>query len=182
MPEPNILDSYTKLNLGSGQMLLEGFLNFDAVEVHRGGRKTDMLGRIEDIVRIFGENRFEQILCSHVIEHFDKDKAKQVIRDCLAILKPAGVLIMEGPDIEGLIQLYNEGHPWVTKNGGIKQLIMAFYGHTEHQWGELGRHLWGYTKDTMAEVMTACGFEITFKGPGRTHGMGKRDFRVEGKK
>ena len=171
-----------KLNLGSGRMLLPDYINFDAVEIVWGKMKTDILGRIEDIVSIFGENTFNKILCSHVIEHFYPQDAKKVLKDCLKILRPGGVLIVEAGCLQGQIEMYLANHSWFANNGGIKQLIRSIFGQDQHAWKELGWHHWIYTGDTMAEVMKSCGFEIAHKGIGRTHGMGKRDFRVEGRK
>lgn len=160
-------------------MLRDGYINFDAVEVIRGERKTDMLGRIEDIVSIFGENRFEEILCAHVIEHFYPEDGKKVIRDCYTLLEQDGVLIMEGPDVIGVFELYKENHHVMDSH---YKVIRNLYGSNKVGWNELGWHCWGYTRDTMAELMGSLGFEIIHKGIGRTHGMGKRDYRVEGRK
>jgi len=169
-----------KLNLGSGLMILGSHINFDTVMITRPNGKTDVLGWIENVVPIFGENVFEEILCAHVIEHFYPQDAMNVLKDCLKILRPGGKLIVEAGCIQGQIEMYVAKHPWFINNGGIKQFIMSIFGQDKHAWKELGWHHWGYTGDTMAEVMESCGYKIVHKGIGRTHGMGKRDFRVEG--
>lgn len=169
-----------KLNLGSGVVLLDDYVNFDAVSIERRGKKTDVLGRIEDIVGIFGENRFDEILCTHVIEHLWPNDGLKMLQDCFSILAPNGVLVLEAPSVQGIIELYNEGHPMYKE--GISAVIDMLYGTGKHAWKELGYHKWGYTVDTAAKAMESVGFKITHKGIGTTHGMGKRDFRVVGVK
>ena len=169
--------SNPKLNLGSGQMLLKEYINFDVVEVKRGDMKTDVFGLIENVTDIFGSGVFKGILSSHVVEHFNKEGGKKMIQDCYALLEPGGKLILEGPDFIGCIELYQAGHPAVTWN----MVVCSLWGTTSH-YGEYGRHRWGYTKETAAKLVEECGFEVVHKGIGRTHGMGKRDFRVEGVK
>lgn len=163
-------------------MLRDDCINFDIVEIIRGDSKTDVLGRVEDITTIFGENVFSEILCAHVLEHFYPEGGKKLIQDCHTILKPGGKLILEAPDIQGIIELYNEKHNYYMSKGGIKQVISDIFGCRVHKWKELGWHHWMYTKNSAAELVKSCGFKVTFKGIGFMHGMGKRDFRVVGVK
>jgi glycosyltransferase involved in cell wall biosynthesis len=165
-----------KLNLGSGCMLRDDCLNFDAIEIVRGGKKTDVIGDIKDVLEIFGENRFEEILCSHVLEHFYPEDGEKMIRDCYKMLKKGGKLILEAPDIMGTIDLYKEGHPAVNRD----MVEGTLFGHTKHKWGELGIHKSLYTRQKAKELVEKCEFKVIHAGIGLTHGMGKRDFRIEG--
>lgn len=160
-------------------MLLTQYINFDAVEVVRGENKTDVIGRIENITKIFPPDSLTEILTSHVAEHFHDTEWEQILDDCLSLLVAGGKMIVECPDVVGVVNLWNKGHHSLATP---EQLISAFYGTCKHQWKELGWHKWGYTQDTMAKVMKERGYEIVFKGGGRTHGMGARDLRVEGVK
>ena len=67
-----------KLNLGSGEMLKKKWINFDAQILNRGGVSTNVVGMIENIP--FKENSFDEILCSHVVEHFYYEDALQMMR------------------------------------------------------------------------------------------------------
>ena len=170
-----MIDS-NKLNLGSGCMLKADYVNFDAQEIKEGGLTTDVVGQIKDIIGVFGKERFEEIFCVHVLEHLVPEDGEKMIEDCYAMLKPGGRLILEAPDIIGCLELYQEKHPAVP----LGVVLTSLYGHNKDQWKELGYHRWGYTRDSGAELVEKYGFRVTHKGIGMTHGMGKRDFRVEG--
>jgi len=160
-------------------MILNEYINFDAVMINRPNGSTDVIGRIEDISTIFPEEYFNEILSSHVAEHFHPAEWKKILQDCFNLLKHGGKKVVECPDIVGIITLWNEKHHVLAN---VSQLVSMIYGTGQHKWANLGWHKWGYTQDTMADVMRDCGFKIIHKGIGRTHGMGKRDLRVEGVK
>lgn len=151
------------------------YINYDMTEFSRGGLLTDVLGRIETVTAIFPAGLFSGILCAHVIEHFRPPGGRKLVEDCYLLLRRGGLLILEGPDILGMYRHYNDDIPG---------LIRGIYGNQPHvdKWGDEWSHRWGYTKDTAADLLTEAGFNVTHKGPGRTHGMGVRDFRVEGVK
>ena len=77
---------------------------------------------------------------------------------------------------------------WNDKNAtfdcpaSVQKLINFFYGNRKSQWRDYGYHQYGYTADTMAQLITSCGYEIIKQCEGRMHGHRARDFRVEGRK
>lgn len=167
-----------KLNLGSGEMLKKKWINFDAQILSRGGVNTNVVGMIEDMP--FKENSFDEILCSHVIEHFYYEDALQMMRDIHRVLKPGGVVIMEGPCVLGVYWYYIEG--WGgRKEPDVINLIHAFYPRQNRdKYGDGWFHRSGWTGCYLAQEMVELGYKIRHVGKGWTHGMGKRDFRVEG--
>ncbi|HPY64445.1 MAG TPA: methyltransferase domain-containing protein [Smithellaceae bacterium] len=167
-----------KLNLGSGNVLKPDFINFDCVEIERGGQKTDVIGRIEDVLSIFGPKRFDFILCSHVIEHFYRSDAAKVLADCLELLKPSGTLLVEAPDISKVLDLY------YNKKIGLEYVIECMYGIEAHRlkWGDWGVHRSGWTGKLLAEEMKRIGFVDVVVGDGTTHRHPERDLRVTGKR
>lgn len=162
-----------KLNLGSGEMLLPDWINFDMTRFTRGALSTDILGRIEDITQIFKPQSFQSILSAHVIEHFRPPAGRKMIIDCFELLRPGGTLIVEGPDVIGVYE---------TCKGKEEEIIRHLFGCQPHcdRWGGQWAHRWGYTKKTAAKLLAECGFTIKEIGIGLTHGMGARDFRVVG--
>ena len=82
---------------------------------------------------------------------------------------------MEGPDVMGIYEIYKDDP---------NQIITHLFGCQQHvdKWGDQWSHKWGWTKDSMAKAMEVLGFKIVHVGIGIKHGMGKRDFRVEGVK
>lgn len=167
-----------KLNLGSGGMLRNGYINFDKNMTKRGDKKTDVIGDVLDIAKIYSPETFDEILCAHVIEHFELKVANKILKDCYSLLKKSGKLIMEGPDIIGIIQLYNEAHPIMDTP---EKVIQNIYGSPTYiEEGLEWLHKWGWTHETMSAQMKATGFKVIHEGIGQTHGMGRRDFRVVG--
>lgn len=170
----------TKLNVGSGDMLMKGFINVDMNRTTRNGMTTDCIWDIQKLTVAFTPGKYTQIVCFHVIEHFSLQEAKKIIKDMYDLLAPTGELIMEGPDILGIIQLYHEGHHIMNTPSKV---IQQMYGSPTYidnglEWV----HKWGWTRETMKKEMELIGFEITHSGIGRSHGMGRRDYRVAGRK
>jgi predicted SAM-dependent methyltransferase len=170
----------TKLNVGSGDMLMKGYINLDMNRTTRNGMTTDCIWDVEKLTVAFSKGRFTQIVCFHVIEHFPLKQAKKIIKDMYDLLAPMGELIMEGPDILGIIQLYHEGHH--IMNTPLK-VIQQIYGSPTHiDTGLEWLHKWGWTRETMRKEMEQIGFKVTHNGVGQSHGMGRRDYRVAGRK
>lgn len=55
------------------------------------------------------DNQFDVIVCSHVLEHVDADKA---LRECARLLSPGGVALLMVPICEGLDRTYE--NPAIT--------------------------------------------------------------------
>ena len=168
--------AYPKINVGSGSMLKQNYINFDEKQWKRGDLETDIFGKIENIKNIFPDNYFSEIICFHVIEHFRRTEANQILLDFYNLLKPDGKLILEAPDILGSYWYHIE-----IKNNP-KEYINTVFGKEESRlkYGENMLHRSGWTMEIAKEEMQNVGFSITHAGIGTSHGMGKRDFRVEG--
>jgi len=176
-----------KLNLGSGKMIKPEYLNIDVDIITRkieskkysGKYTTDIVGDIRNLP--FKNESFEEIICFHVIEHLYYTNGVQMLKDIYSLLKPGGKAIIEAPDILGLYWYWIEG--WGgRKEPSVEGLIQGIYGN-EPQRIERGHHTmhkWGWTKCICANHMIEIGFEIVHTGIGMSHGMGRRDFRVEG--
>lgn len=165
-----------KLNLGSGALIWPGYVNFDFLHYRRGDVRTDVIGRIEQMP--FKMGSFKRILCCHTIEHFYKTDAMKVIEDCYSLLRSGGILVMEGPCILGCYWYYVE-----TKKD-TSRFIDFIYGGEDNRlkYGNGYAHKSGWTGGLMADAMRGIGFEIVKISDGQHHGMGRRDFRVEGRK
>lgn len=80
-----------KLNLGCGKKPLKGYLNLD-------WHKFDGIDKVWDLNKIpypLKDNQFEEIYCSHVIEHLN-DTIK-VLNELYRITKPNGKIIIKAP-------------------------------------------------------------------------------------
>jgi len=168
-----------KLNIGSGCMLMPGYINFDTVKVVRGEKSTDVIGEAQNILNFFEPESFDEIMCCHVLEHLRPLDGKKLIEDCRKLLKKNGVLIIECPDVLKCIQMWNEKNPTFGDPPSVHKLMTFFYGWRKDQWRDYGYHQYGYTDETMAELVTSCGYKVIKKCEGRMHGRRARDFRIE---
>ncbi len=48
----------------------------------------------------------DAIYASHVIEHFNRDDARRLLRECKRLLKPSGVVRLVAPDLEAVAKCY----------------------------------------------------------------------------
>jgi SAM-dependent methyltransferase len=97
------LESYTikKLQLGAGSTPLLGWLN------------TDISNESDNIVYLdathvfpFDDNTFDYIFSEHMIEHITWHKGLFMLKECIRILKPRGIIRIATPDLEVLIGLH----------------------------------------------------------------------------
>jgi predicted SAM-dependent methyltransferase len=173
-----------KLNAGCGLIFLDGYINFDALKQEKNGKATDMVGDLRQLASFFPADHFDEILCSHVMEHFDWWDVPVVLKQFAWILAPGGKVIIECPCILGVYWLYVEREREQGKPPAVKNLATHLYGYeNNHQlnglYRQFGSHRSGWTADTMAEEVEKVGLKVVHKGIGLTHGMGRRDFRVE---
>lgn len=166
-----------KLNLGNGDTPKNGYVNFDAKLFVRPTARTDVIGRMENMP--FKPESFDEIFSAHVIEHFQFDDSIKLLIACFDLLKGGGLCIMEAPCVIGGYDYY------VNKMKDIDRYIRMLYGlgpGATKAYGKLAQHKSGWTGPILAKEMDKLGFEITRVTHGRSHGMGKRDLRVEGRK
>ena len=171
-----------KLNLGSGLLFMNGYVNFDFTS--HGGFAPDVKGRIEDLLEHFEENRFEEIIMVHVFEHFHYTDCIKILKDCLFLLKPCGKLIIEGPCILGVYQ-----HYWVEDKDATALVEQIFADEAFRlKYGNEYTHKWGWTGEMVGKEMENVGFSTTAVAKctacggegGKIHLRPFRDFRVEG--
>lgn len=92
-----------KLHIGCGTKIIENFVNVDI----RPLVGVDIVTDICDL-SIFKNEDIELIYCSHVLEHLSRHKYMDVLSNWYSILNDGGKLRLAVPDIEAVIQHYNE--------------------------------------------------------------------------
>lgn len=142
----------TKLNLGCYFMHLDNFINVD-VNPDCG---ADLVLDIRDLKKNFQPNSVSLVLASHVIEHFTKEEAKQILRDIYDILLPGGFLIVEVPNCKNLDERLAKGEidKWtydIFKDGCPK--------------GVAQKHKAMYEEDSLRELLQSCGFTNLVRNP-----------------
>jgi hypothetical protein len=92
-----------KLNLGSGSHIMEDHINVD----HRAIKGVDLVADIRHLP--FKENTIEEILLSHVFEHFTELQSKEMIRYWFSLLEPGGMIKIIVPDIASMALGFGRG-------------------------------------------------------------------------
>lgn len=117
----------TKLNLGCGPHILEGWIN---VDYSLGARiaKTPVLGALAGKVGMFNvkwdprihlqdltkplqweSGSVDFIYSSHTLEHLRREDGERLIAECVRVLKPGGVLRIVVPCLERILGRYRDG-------------------------------------------------------------------------
>jgi len=80
-----------KLNLGCGKDIKQGYVNLDNVKL--GG--VDVVHNLNKVPYPFKDNTFEEIYCSHILEHLNDIPA--VLRELWRISKPGAKIVIKVP-------------------------------------------------------------------------------------
>ena len=113
------------------------------------------------------------IYSSHMVEHFEPLEAQRLLRECLRVLKPGGVLRLVLPDLEACVRHYQRekeaGNPRAADDFVGAHFYTAagnFYGEARH----LSRtrrlairllhrpHQWMYDAESMQALLEDVGF------------------------
>lgn len=86
-----------RLNVGSGTLHIEGYHDVDLVY---GERAYPLDWPDESVV---------EVRASHILEHFPRWQAQDVVRDWVRVLRPGGVLKIAVPDFDDICQLAKSG-------------------------------------------------------------------------
>lgn len=165
-----------KLNIGCGGKRIPGYTGIDAVQ----RPAVDIIANADNIPLDSGVA--EEIMAIHLMEHFYQWEVPGVLREWYRLLQPGGKLVLELPDVVKCAQNLVDN---VLKGG--KHLDQLSY------WGLYGdprlkdpfmTHRWGWTFQTLGQVLHDVGYVNIIELPTMFHPAGKehRDFRVEAQK
>lgn len=135
-------DPPLKLNIGGGDPKSERY-------VERPGYKlVDRHVGTEAYPLDFPDECADEILASHVLEHFPYEKVPDVLRDWVRVLKPGGVLKIAVPDLEWICNEY-------IKQSNVPLLGYIMGGHTD----ENDFHKAIFDKDSIKEMLAHVGLQ-----------------------
>ncbi len=94
-----------KINMGCG------WRDFGEDWVHIDGGDYPHLDS-KDIFNLpYDDNKVDLIYASHVIEYFNRNEVKDVLKEWIRVLKPNGKLRIAVPNFESIVKIYNmEGY------------------------------------------------------------------------
>lgn len=163
-----------KLNLGSHNKVIEGYLNVDAL-------KLDNVDIVHDLTIFpypFEDNSVDEILMTEFLEHIGFRYTEGVLKECFRILKEGGSLKIQVPDIREMMFAYWNGqicecvaHKPKDKADGMAKLdcpkcqgygrvhpnrwLFAFLGAQKH---EYDYHKNIFTPERLEEALENAGF------------------------
>ena len=95
--------SVRKLQLGTGDNVLEGWLNTD-IHVFEGA--TDIVYLDARTLFPLPDESFDLVFSEHMLEHIDYAEGLQCLRECRRVLRPGGRVRIATPSLERLVRLY----------------------------------------------------------------------------
>ena len=137
-----------RINLGSGSYPLEGWLNIDAVDMNLGKFPWD-----------FDDECADELMASHVLEHFTRRDGVRFIGECYRILKPGGVLHIAVPDMDRFITAHLENNFDVLKGYHWRDLNHLMGGDGGEP-NPLQRHRYMYCMNSLAMTLAIAGFRV----------------------
>lgn len=140
-------ESKIKLNLGCGNHYLNDYVNVDLYPEFC--QKVDASYDIKNLPH--ADETVDEIISSHVIEHFDMNTGQKVLKEWYRALKPQGILRLETPD------LYNTCKEFVNGDYNKQIFLYAnFFSCADIVPGQA--HLFLYTERQLAGLLNAIGF------------------------
>jgi predicted SAM-dependent methyltransferase len=158
------LERPAKINLGSGSVLKEGYLN---VDMFPGADLTlDLRKGLP-----FESNSCERIFSEHFFEHLEHleynngygSDARLLLGECFRVLRPGGTLSLSVPDAEWplvdyasgvqapFFELVRQGR-WFPGEGTTRMEIL------NHHFRQAGEHRFMYDFESMSELLGQVGF------------------------
>lgn len=136
----------TRLNIGCGNRYRSTYTNIDIEPKY----KPDILGDF----RTMEFKDIDSILAEHILEHFGRDEAIEVLKLWYSWLKPGGHLHIETPDFGLICRDFAKNKHWMTRHA---------YGSQESDWAY---HKEGWYKEKFRKILPEIGFKIIgFKKP-----------------
>lgn len=128
-----------KLNLGSGSVLLEGWINIDILPV--ADFQHDLTKPLP-----YANNSVGFIYSEHFIEHIEYHQAQSLLKECFRVLKKGGVLRIATPDLDYVMEKYqgnwekqewlkHDDYRFIKSRGRMINYAFRAWGH-KHLWNE----------------------------------------------
>ena len=138
-----------KIHLGCGKRDFDGWVNVDLADFPHIHHRTSV-----DDLSIFDDGIADVIYSSHTLEYFDRQEAIVVLKECKRVLKPNGILRVAVPDIDALIQVYQN-----SKN--LKNILGPIYGRMELNLNDKIEYIYHktcYNYLDLKQILLECGF------------------------
>jgi SAM-dependent methyltransferase len=139
-----------KLNLGAGDHELEEWQN---VDITNPENPVDLAVFPWN----YDVNTADEILASHILEHFDRITGVSFLQECYRILKPGGVLHLAVPDMDLFIGCINDKN-WIPIHGYKWRSLDMLLGGGLYEPDPRNRHYYLYCFASLAWTLENVGF------------------------
>ena len=162
-PEPKVLDPEKlqqrplRLNLGSGLIPLDGYVNLD-------GREIEGVDVVADVRALpVDPETVDEIRAAHLVEHFPAEELRRVVLPhWYSRLVPGGRVVLVVPDAEAMAHHYVEG------DYSFDEFRLALFGGQDYD-GDF--HYAMYSPAAMAGLLRDAGFsDVDVVASGRRNG------------
>jgi predicted SAM-dependent methyltransferase len=149
-PEPQVANpeklraSQTRLNLGSGHLPRDGYVNVD-------GRPLPGVDVVADVRRLpFGEGEVDEIYSAHLLEHFPVEQLRRsLLPYWFSLLRPGAAFVAVVPDTQTMIEQYAAGEV------SFDELRLVTFGEQEYD-GDF--HFNMFTVESLSSLLEEAGF------------------------
>jgi len=143
-----------KVNLGSGDYKLDGWVNVDLA-------RTDNPDIVADLSRPlpFADASVDYIHTEDFFAALTLDQAHAFLRECRRVLKPAGVMRLLTPDLERFARMYLERPQWLV-DVWKRSIAIPLQTGSACEVFNIGMRLGGkfhYDHATLIHVAAECG-------------------------
>jgi predicted SAM-dependent methyltransferase len=147
-----------RVNIGSGNTLLSGWLNAD-IWPYPGTVYINATERLP-----FADRSVHYVNCEHVVEHLGLEPCRLFFRECYRVLRDDGVLRITTPELRRLMDLY-------LGRGEVSEAALLAHHRHYHQrpvasicaWFNDHMHLWGhqfiFDEPTLYALLRDTGFQ-----------------------
>lgn len=167
----------SKLNLGSGETYLEGYLNVDLDAT----KKVDVLLDFYEVPKIIDSNSLQEILMIHSISYLSEWKARDLLLELNKILRKDGQLIIEFPDSYKCASalLNTSSNPRRIEYLEAIRGFYAFGMEDYHNKSDYFPYKFGWSKEYLIQTLLELGYTKAWYEEPLTHGARSwRDSRV----
>lgn len=138
-----------RINIGSGTVPLDGFVNVDALPDAPG---VDVVADISEPLP-FEDGSADMLYAAHILEHFPTDAVPGLLADWRRVLKDGGELLVAVPDLEVIARTILDRSGWFTPPHN--PWLGAIYGGQKDQYDF---HKTGFTAVWLASLLDDAGF------------------------
>lgn len=139
-----------KIHIGCGKR------DFGKGWIHIDGAEYPHIGFHDIFLKNFDDDSADVIYSAHLIEYFDRDQVKELLKAWHYVIKPYGTVRIAVPDFRAMAKLYTYGHC------SLQDIHGPLYGKMDLK-GSPIYHRTVYDYESLKRLLEECGFKYIQK-------------------